>query len=102
MNFFLILVSFAVNRWLRGFCPSARFDEQSGHSLPDDQSVVEECVALEIAPQQAQIRIQSSNGQDFQTTCVDHMVTASVDADTHVECDESGRSVKGAGQHVLR
>jgi hypothetical protein len=67
--------------------PYAIFGVQPGDDLNSSQGVFEERMAIELVPQ---IRVQSSNGQDFQMTYVDHMQTAGVDTNTRLRGDAFG------------
>lgn len=70
--------------------PYAIFDIQPGASSDDSRSVFEERMAIELVPQEAQIRVQSLNGQDFQMTFIDHMLTSGVDTNTRLRGDAYG------------
>lgn len=70
--------------------PYAIFNVQPGDSPDDNQTIFEERMAIELVPQEVQIRVQSPNGQDFQTTFIDHMLTAGVDTNTRLRGDAYG------------
>lgn len=70
--------------------PYAIFNIQPGDSPDDSKSIFEERMAIELVPQEVQIRVQSPNGQDFQTTFIDHMLTAGVDTNTRLRGDAYG------------
>ncbi|MBM7069866.1 hypothetical protein [Actibacterium sp. 188UL27-1] len=70
--------------------PYAIFNVQPGDSPDDSQTIFEERMAIELVPQEVQIRVQSPNGQDFQTTFIDHLLTAGVDTNTRLRGDAYG------------
>ena len=80
----------------QSFLPNERpysyaiFGVQPGDDTNSSQGVFEERMAIELVPQEVQIRVQSSTGQNFLTTYVDQMLTAGVDTNTRLRGDAYG------------